>query len=311
MKLVKSLGVFRRPISTYSIVAIDKKEGLMGVAVQSHWFSVGSVVPWVEAGVGVVATQSIAEISYGVLGLLLMKNGKTPEQTLKALTAVDPNSEVRQVAMLSADGKIATFTGKNCIPEAGHITGENFSVQANLMTSKEVWPAMASAFSKTNGNLVEKMIASLEAAETAGGDIRGRQSAAIVVVRTKASNEPWKDKVLDLRVEDHPNPVFELKRLVRIHNAYEHANRGDEFMAVGNISGAMREYEYAAKEAPEIDELKFWQAIAMLNHGMVREARDILKDIFKRNEGWKKVLKSLPKVGFLLTDEKTLNLVLE
>ncbi|MBO3763357.1 MAG: DUF1028 domain-containing protein, partial [Candidatus Brockarchaeota archaeon] len=249
MKLVKSLGVFRRPISTYSIVAIDKKEGLMGVAVQSHWFSVGSVVPWVEAGVGVVATQSIAEISYGVLGLLLMKNGKTPEQTLKALTAVDPNSEVRQVAMLSADGKIATFTGKNCIPEAGHITGENFSVQANLMTSKEVWPAMASAFSKTNGNLVEKMIASLEAAETAGGDIRGRQSAAIVVVRTKASNEPWKDKVLDLRVEDHPNPVFELKRLVRIHNAYEHANRGDEFMAVGNISGAMREYEYAAKEA--------------------------------------------------------------
>ncbi|MGB9760452.1 MAG: DUF1028 domain-containing protein [Thermoproteota archaeon] len=305
------LRTLRRPTSTYSIIAIDKEEGLMGVAVQSHWFSVGSVVPWAEAGVGVIATQSVAEMSYGTLGLLLMKNGKTPEQALNALRTIDPNPEVRQVAMLSADGKIAAYTGKNCIPEAGHIVGENFSAQANLMRSKEVWPAMASAFSKTKGNLVERMLAALEAAEYAGGDVRGRQSAAIVVVRTKASSEPWKDKVVDLRVEDHPDPVRELKRLVRIHKAYEHANKGDELMAAGRVSEAMKEYEQASKEAPEIEELKFWQAVAMLNHGMVREAKEMLNNIFNINKDWKQVLRTLPKVGFLSVDEQTLNSVLE
>lgn len=305
------LRTLRRPTSTYSIIAIDKEEGLMGVAVQSHWFSVGSVVPWAEAGVGVIATQSVAEMSYGTLGLLLMKNGKTPEQALNALRTIDPNPEVRQVAMLSADGKIATYTGNNCIPEAGHIVGENFSAQANLMRSKEVWPAMASAFSKTKGNLVERMLAALEAAEYAGGDIRGRQSAAIVVVRTKASSEPWKDKVVDLRVEDHSDPVRELKRLVRIHKAYEHANKGDELMAAGRVSEAMKEYEQASKEAPEIEELKFWQAVAMLNHGMVREAKEMLNNIFNINKDWKQVLRTLPKVGFLSVDEQTLNSVLE
>ncbi|MGC9014967.1 MAG: DUF1028 domain-containing protein [Thermoproteota archaeon] len=305
------LRTLRRPTSTYSIIAIDKEEGLMGVAVQSHWFSVGSVVPWAEAGVGVIATQSVAEMSYGTLGLLLMKNGKTPEQALNALRTIDPNPEVRQVAMLSADGKIAAYTGKNCIPEAGHIVGENFSAQANLMRSKEVWPAMASAFSKAKGNLVERMLAALEAAEYAGGDIRGRQSAAIVVVRTKASSEPWKDKVVDLRVEDHPDPVRELKRLVRIHKAYEHANKGDELMAAGRVSEAMKEYEQASKEAPEIEELKFWQAVAMLNHGMVREAKEMLNNIFNINKDWKQVLRTLPKVGFLSVDEQTLNSVLE
>jgi len=261
--------------------------------------------------VGVVATQSIAEISYGVLGLLLMKNGKTPEQALKALMTVDSSPEVRQVAMLSADGNIATHTGKNCIPEAGHTVGENFSVQANLMKSKEVWPAMASAFSEANGNLVERMLAALEAAEYAGGDIRGRQSAAIVVVKTKASNEPWKDKVVDLRVEDHPDPIGELKRLVRIHKAYEHANKGDELMAAGMLSEAMKEYELASKEAPEIEELKFWQATTMLNHGMVKEAKEILIDIFSMNKDWKQVLRVLPKVGFLSIDEQTLNSILD
>ncbi|MGC8578194.1 MAG: DUF1028 domain-containing protein [Thermoproteota archaeon] len=305
------LRTLRRPTSTYSIIAIDKEEGLMGVAVQSHWFSVGSVVPWAEAGVGVIATQSVAEMSYGTLGLLLMKNGKTPEQALNALRTIDPNPEVRQVAMLSADGKIAAYTGKNCIPEAGHIVGENFSAQANLMRSKEVWPAMASAFSKAKGNLVERMLAALEAAEYAGGDIRGRQSAAIVVVRTKASSEPWKDKVVDLRVEDHSDPVRELKRLVRIHKAYEHANKGDELMATGRLSEAMKEYEQASKEAPEIEELKFWQAVAMLNHGMVREAKEMLNNIFNINKDWKQVLRTLPKVGFLSVDEQTLNSVLE
>ncbi len=241
----------------------------------------------------------------------MMKNGKTPEQALNALRTIDPNPEVRQVAMLSADGKIAAYTGKNCIPEAGHIVGENFSAQANLMRSKEVWPAMASAFSKAKGNLVERMLAALEATEYAGGDIRGRQSAAIVVVRTKASSEPWKDKVVDLRVEDHPDPVRELKRLVRIHKAYEHANKGDELMAAGRVSEAMKEYEQASKEAPEIEELKFWQAVAMLNHGMVREAKEMLNNIFNINKDWKQVLRTLPKVGFLSVDEQTLNSVLE
>ncbi len=298
-----------RPVATYSIIAIDKDEGLMGVAVQSHWFSVGSVVSWAETGVGVVATQSIAEISYGPLGLFLMRSGKTPKEALTALLSIDPNPEVRQVAMLDSEGRIAVHTGKNCIPEAGHIIGNGFSVQANLMRNKNVWPAMADAFEKSEGSLPHRLMKALEAAEAAGGDIRGMQSAAMVVVRTRQMEPSWV-KVLDLRVEDHPRPLEELKRLIKVHEAYLHANKGDEFVAQGKFQDAMNEYKKAMDSAPDVIELKFWSAVTLLKYNKTEDAISLLKEVFSVNEDWKEVFKRLSKVKLLDIDEQTLSMIL-
>jgi len=198
-----SLKDLKRPTHTYSIVARDSATGQLGVAVQSHWFSVGPLVPWVEAGVGAVATQSFVEVSYGPLGLALMKAGKSASQALKALLEIDQNREVRQVAMIDNQGQVAAFTGKSCISEAGHLVGNQFSVQANLMLKNTVWEAMAEAYQSTQGDLIDRLMAALEAAEKEGGDIRGQQSAAIIVVGGKPTGQPWRDKIIDLRVEDH------------------------------------------------------------------------------------------------------------
>ncbi|MEN2975260.1 MAG: DUF1028 domain-containing protein [Candidatus Caldarchaeales archaeon] len=259
--------------STYSIVAIDREAGEMGVAVQSHWFSVGSIVAWAEPGVGVVATQSVVEVSYGPLGLALMRNGLTAENTLKALLNIDQTPEVRQVAMLDKNGRISTHTGSKCIPEAGHIIGDGYSVQANLMRNSRVWVEMADAYEKSRGPLYERLLIALEAAEAAGGDVRGRQSACIIVVKTTSSGSYWEDKVIDLRVEDHPEPLKELRRLVTLHKAYEHANIGDSLVSEGKIEEALKEYQKAAILAPEKIELKFWQALTMYLHDRREEAK--------------------------------------
>lgn len=293
-----------RIASTYSIVAIDRDAGEMGVAVQSHWFSVGSIVAWAEPGVGVVATQSIVEVSYGPLGLALMRGGLTAEQALKALLSIDQTPEVRQVAMLDRNGVIATHTGKRCIPEAGHVIREDFSVQANLMRSDKVWIEMASAFEKSKGPLYKRLLTALEAAEAAGGDIRGRQSACIVVVKNTSSRSYLRDKVIDLRVEDHPEPLKELRRLVTLHEAYEHANRGDSLVAEGKIEEALEEYRKASTLAPEKIELKFWQALTMYLHNKREEAEGIFREVFSKNTDWKTVLRSLPRTGlFNLTED--------
>ncbi len=298
---------FTRPMHTYSIIARDPKTGDMGVAVQSHWFSVGPIVPWAEAGVGVVATQSLVDVSYGPLGLELMKSGKTAEQALKALLAADENREVRQVAMLDKDGNVAVHTGGKCIPEAGHIKGDNFSVQANLMLSSKVWPAMAEAFKKTKGDLIDKMLAALEAAEKEGGDLRGKQSAAIIVVKGKSSGKVWEDKIIDLRVEDHPRPVQELKRLVKIHRAYEHMNKGDLAIEKNDFATAMKEYKTAERLFPENLEMKFWHAVSLVNKKKVAEALPLFKDIFQRDKNWLELVKRLPKVGLLPDDKRVID----
>ena len=299
-----------RPVNTYSIVAIDKKVGEMGVAVQSHWFSVGSVATWGEAGVGVVATQAFVEASYGPLGLALMKGGKTPQQALKSLLATDPRPQVRQVAMLDARGRVAVHTGKNCLPEAGHVTGRGFSAQGNIMRSRRVWKAIASAFKKAKGNLAERLLTGLEAGEQAGGDLRGRQSAAILVVKTSGSGMPWQGKVVDLRVEDSPNPLEELRRLLRVHQAFVHANNGDALMEKGDIRRALEEYRKSAQYSPENPELRFWEAVTMLNHGQVREGAALLKAVFKKNRDMRTLLKSLPQAGLLRVDKETLHSLL-
>ena len=244
-----------RPVHTFSIVARDPNTGELGVAVQSHWFSVGSVVPWAESGVGAVATQSFVDPSYGKLGLELMRLGKSGPDALKALLAGDEARDVRQVAMIDAQGRVDAWTGKSDIQAAGHIVRNNFSVQANLMLNEKVWPAMAQAFENTKGDLAERMLAALDAAQAAGGDIRGRQSAALIVVTGKPTGQPWKDRIFDLRVDDSSEPLKELRRLVTLQRAYNHMNAGDLAVEKKDNEGALREYSAAEKLVPDNAEM--------------------------------------------------------
>jgi uncharacterized Ntn-hydrolase superfamily protein len=291
-----------RPVHTYSIVARDSVTGEMGVAVQSHWFSVGSVVTWAEAGVGAIATQSLAEVTYGPLGLDLMRAGKTAPQALAALLEADPQREVRQVAMVDVHGNIAVHTGSKCIAMAGDHPGAQFSAQANLMEKKTVWDAMARAYESAGGDLASRMLAALDAAQREGGDIRGKQSAAILIVPAVSTGRPWADKVMDLRVEDSPEPLTELKRIVEVHRAYEWMNEGDERMAVDDLGGALAAYGKAAEILPDNPEVKFWAAITMMTAGQDEAAADYFKDVFAADSKWRDVVRRLPASGLL--DEK-------
>ena len=299
-----------RPVSTYSIVAYDRETGQLGVAVQSHWFSVGPIVPWAEAGVGAIATQSFVEVSYGPLGLELMRSGKTPEDALRALVSADKNQDVRQVAMVDAQGRVAAHTGKNCIPEAGHTIGDGFTCQANLMLKDTVWDAMAKAFRNTEGELADRLIAALEAAEAEGGDIRGKQSAALIVVRGKSSGLWWRDRLYDLRIEDHPTPVPELKRLLRLNKAYNHMNQGDEYLTENKIEEAMKAYTKAMEMYPGNAEMIFWPAVTLAATGKVEESLPLFEKVFAMDENWAILLPRLPDVGQLPKDEALIQKIL-
>jgi len=299
-----------RPIHTYSIVALDKATGELGVAVQSHWFSVGALVPWVEAGVGAVATQSFVEPSYGPLGLELMKVGKSADEALAALLRADKNESVRQVAMVDARGKAASHTGRNCIAEAGNYVGDGFSCQANMMLKPTVWKAMAQAFETTRGELADRLIAALEAAEKEGGDIRGRQSAAIIVVKGKSSGVWWRDRIYDLRVEDHAAPVPELKRLLKLNKAYNHMNKGDEFMTENRKGEAMQEYSQGMEIYPDNPEMLFWPAVMLASTGKVEDSLPLFKKVFGIDPNWALLLQRLPKAGQFPNDEKLMNRIL-
>ncbi len=288
---------------TYSIVARDSATGELGVAVQSHYFSVGPIVPWAEAGVGAVATQSLVLVDYGPKGLDLMRQGLTAPQALHALLEADTNPDVRQVAMIDTAGRVAAHTGPKCIPDAGQQTGEQFSVQANLMANDRVWPAMAAAYRTAKGDLAERMLQALEAGEKAGGDIRGRQSAAIVVVRAQSTGKPWQDRVIDLRVEDHANPVPELRRLVRLRRAYNLEDAGDNFIADKRPEQALAAYAAAAKLAPEIVELQFWAAVSMYTNGQEAQGLKTFHDVFAREgKRWVDLVPRLAKVGLFPDD---------
>ena len=252
---------------TYSIVARDKKTGEFGVAVQSHYFQVGPVVPWALAGVGAVATQSQVNVSYGPLGLDMLQAGLTAEQALNALTAGDAHADVRQCGIVDAAGNVAAHTGAKCIPAAGHRLGDGFSCQANLMEKDTVWVAMADAFESTDGPLAERMMAALEAAEVEGGDIRGRQSAAMLVVSGTGTGRPWNDRLLDIRVEDSPEPLIELRRLIRIKRAYAADSEADRLDEAGDAAAANAKRAEAFELAPENVELRFWAGLAMATSG--------------------------------------------
>jgi len=291
-----------RPVATYSIVARDSATGEIGVAVQSHWFSVGTAVPWAEAGVGAVATQSFTEPSYGPLGLELMRLGRSGPEALLALVSTDADSAVRQVAMVDAQGRVAAFTGTRAIRAAGHSTGRQYSVQANLMEKPTVWPAMARAYETTKGDLAERLLAALEAAEREGGDIRGRQSAAIVVVAPTSSGRPWADRRFDLRVEDHPTPVAELRRLVTLARLYQKMNEGDELVTKNDIAAAVAAYGVATSALPDAatnGEAAFWTGISLASAGRVDDALPYLRRAYAVDRRWAELVARLPDAGLL------------
>jgi uncharacterized Ntn-hydrolase superfamily protein len=275
------------------------------VAVQSHWFSVGSVVPWAEAGVGAIATQSFVDPSYGKLGLDLMRSGKSAPDALRSLIAGDDGRDVRQVAMIDAQGRVAAHTGAKCIDQAGHAVGPTSSVQANMMLHATVWPAMQLAFETSKGDLAERMMAALEAAEAAGGDIRGRQSAALIVVAAQSSGRPWMDRQFDLRVDDHAQPLVELRRLLTIQRAYNHMNAGDVAVERKDNEGALREYSAAAKLVADNAEVVYWHAVALVNMGRVDEALPLFRRVYGMDNNWRALTPRLVKSG-LLPDDKAL-----
>jgi uncharacterized Ntn-hydrolase superfamily protein len=335
MKRLLFVLLLAQPLSaTYSIVARDPQTGQIGVAVQSHWFAVGQIVPWAEAGVGAVATQSFVDPSYGKLGLELLRAGKSAPDALRALLAGDSACEVRQVGFIDANGNVATFTGARDIAAAGSIAaqqsasqtvpcgsaggtihvGRDFAVQANLMEKETVWPAMARVYAETKGDLAERMLAALDAAQAAGGDIRGQQSAALIVVHAKSTGRAWQDRVFDLRVDDHPRPLVELRRLLMLQRAYNHMNVGDLAVEKKDNEAALREYSEAARIAgatpgisqSRLAEMRYWHAVALVNMGRVDESLPLFAQVFALEPSWRELTPRLRRAGLLPDDAKVI-----
>ncbi len=327
---------------TFSIVARDPQTGEMGVAVQSHWFSVGSIVTWAEAGVGAIATQSFVEPAYGQKGLELMRNGTSAPDALIQLLKDDKARNVRQVAFIDAHGIVGAWTGAKDIQSAGDIVGlpssgergshkiegapedgtvhigENFSVQANMMLNDQVWPAMSRAFIETKGELVDRLLAALDAAQAVGGDARGRQSAALIIVKAKSTGKAWQDRVFDLRVDDADYPLKELRRLVVLQRAYNHMNAGDLATEHGDREGALREYGAAEKIASttagilpsRLNEMRYWHAVALANMDRLDDALPIFRQVFTADKNWVVMSERLAKVGQLPADPKVIARIL-
>ncbi len=311
MNLSAQVYNFDQPlVHTYSIVARDEQTGELGVAVQSHWFSVGSIVSWAEAGVGAIATQSFVNVSFGPQGLLLLKKGKSANEVLNELIEKDEGRDFRQLAIIDAKGNVATYTGSKCIEVAEHKIGKNYSVQANMMLNDKVIPAMAQAFENSKGPLAERLIAALKAAQEVGGDIRGQQSASLLVVSGKSTGKIWEDRLIDLRVEDHPQPVEELERLLKLYRAYEHMNNGDLAIEKGDEIGALREYGAACEMFPENLEMKYWYAVSLVNMNKLDEAEPLFKFVFERDKNWIELTRRIVKNGLLKVNENTLDKIL-
>jgi uncharacterized Ntn-hydrolase superfamily protein len=272
---------------TYSIVARDADSGELGVAVQSHWFSVGSIVTFARAGVGAVATQSIAEPAYGPRLLDALAAAEPPHRALARLLGDDEQARFRQVAVVDVNGAVAVHTGDGCMAYAGDVAGEGFSAQANLMASPEVWPAMAKAFEASDGPLSRRLFEALKAGEEAGGDVRGRQSAALLAV--PGEGEPW-DVSVELRVEDHPDPLTELERLLVLREAYAFADRGDELVGEGRHAEAAEHYARAAELAPGNAELSFWAGLGIAQGGDLGRGIELVGVALAAHDGWRELL---------------------
>lgn len=278
---------------TYSIVARDPVTGELGVAVQSHWFAAGAVVPWAEAGVGAVATQAMVEIAHGPNGLARLREGGSAPQVLEELLSADRSRGHRQLAIVDAEGGVAVHTGSQTIPEAGHHLGDTYSTQANMMRSEVVWDAMAEAYEASEGDLARRMLDALDAAEAAGGDIRGRQAAGLLLVRAEPTGKVWLDEVMRLHVDDHPAPLIELRRLVEVHRVYDLLQRSEDLQLEGDEQGARAATLEAMEADPANPEAAFWGAIALAEDGRVDEARAAIQVAFAADPGWPELLRRL------------------
>lgn len=284
-------------LATYSIVARDPDTGEVGVAVQSNYFSVGTEAPWAEAGLGAVATQAIVEVAYGPRGLGLLRDGLTAGQTLERLLAADPGAALRQVAVVDAKGTVAAHTGALCVPCCGHATGDGYSVQGNMLASDEVWQAMGPAFERAQGDLAARLLAALDAAEQAGGDLRGRQSAALLVRAGERTAKPWEARVFDLQVQDHPRPLDELRRLCTIRRAYLLFDEARDAIGAGDIDAALALIGRALALKPGDPQFCFWTGLGLANAGRDDEARAYFAQCFAAGEGWRELARRLQKMG--------------
>ncbi len=278
---------------------------------QSHWFSVGTVVLWGEAGVGIVATQSFTNPAYGPKGLALLKEGILPSAIVERMTRHDEGREVRQLAVMNARGEAASYTGRRCVPHAGNIVGDGHSVQANMMLTDKVLPSMSRAFLSTQGDLADRMMAALDAAQSAGGDFRGKQSAALLVLSGSPTGRVWEDRKVDIRVDDRKEPLKELRRLLGIHKAYELMNEGDRELEVGQIDGAMSHYSAAEDLFPENEEMMFWHAATLASIGRFEEAVPLFRKVFAKNPNWRKFSPDLVRLGHLKINGEELERLLK
>jgi len=288
---------------TYSIVARDERTGEIGAGVQSHWFSVGTVVPWALAGVGAVVTQSFTNPAFGPEGLRLLSKGMTSREAVEDMVSKDEGRDFRQLAIIDSQGRSFAHTGNKCVAEAGHICGRNFSVQANMMLRDTVWPAMAESFESNGGPLADRIISAMKAAEAEGGDARGRQSAALVVVKAKGTGEVWKDRLIDLRVDDHRDPLKELARLLKVHRAYESMDEGDKAMEDGDTDLALGAYSDARRAFPRNAEMVFWHAVGLANKGFFEESLPLFRKAFRMNPNWKVMVPRLLPNGLLKLEQ--------
>lgn len=291
-----------RLAATYSIVARDAATGELGVAVQSSYFSVGTDVCWAEPGVGAVATQAILDVGYGPKGLELLARGVPPEEALARLVAEDPGAPLRQVAIVDAGGRLAAHTGAACVPACAHVFGEGYSVQGNMLASDDVWKAMGPAFEAAEGDLAERLMQALEAADEAGGDVRGRQSAALLVVSGERSERPWEGRIIDLHVEDDPSPLQELRRLLTIRRAYALFDRARKVLETGDVDAALALVMEARELQPDNVQFCFWAGVGLANAGRRDEARRWLGEAFGAAEAWRELARRLVPLGMLPAD---------
>jgi uncharacterized Ntn-hydrolase superfamily protein len=294
---------------TYSIIARDSRTGEMGVACETQAFAVGSSVPWAQPGYGVIATQSMGEPMYGELGLDQLRSGLTAEEALTALRSVDPHPERRQVAMLDADGDLAVYTGEGCVAEAGHAIGEDCSAQANMVTGPAVWESMVEAYMGSRDSLPNRLMRALEAGEAAGGDFRGKRSAAIIVVRARRTGRPWRDQLVDLRVDDHPEPVAELDRLVRKSEVYHQAIGAFEQALNGQAAEGAEALDALDPAALDEPDLLLWKALTLAYAERDAEAAALLRDLQDRAPQFIEAARRFGPAG-LMPDAQVLERVL-
>lgn len=296
---------------TFSIIAQDPVTGDMAVGVQSHWFSVGTAVPWGKSGVGVVATQSFVNERYGHEGLELMQKGLNAKEAMEKLKKEDVGVHYRQVAMLSRNGTISAFTGEKCVEAALHLIGDHYSIQANMMEDENVVYAMRQAFEENDDlDLAERIVVAMKAAQSSGGDIRGKQSSALIVVGKDPAEHPWLDKKIDLRVDDHKTPVEELSRLLNSHRAYEFMASGDVAMENKDAEAALKAYNFAEKLLPNNEEIKFWKAVALVNSNQVKMSIPIFERLFINDKRWQRLLKRLPESDLISIEKSALDYLL-